>query len=61
MRCVVGLARAVGAEQPDDLAGADGDVDAAHRLDRAAARLERAGEPACLDHGASLNLGSHLS
>ena len=46
------LAGAVGAEQPDDLAGHDVEVDAAHGLDgRAAASLERAGEPACLDHG----------
>ena len=40
------LAGAVGPEEADDLAGPDVEVDAAHGVDRAVARLEAAGETA---------------
>jgi hypothetical protein len=47
------LAGAVRAEQADELAGLHVEIDAAHGLDHRILRLERAGEPASLDHGPS--------
>ena len=52
------LAGAVRAEQRDDLAGADRDVDAAHGLDRAVRRLEGLLEAPELDSGRSVRFAS---
>ena len=48
-----GLAGAVRAEQPDDLALGDIEIDAADRVNRTGLRLEAAGQAASVDHGGS--------